>query len=117
MTDLVALIKKNVDNCDDIYNLLLEFSIELKINCDLNIRNVALQNIMKLYCQQIIIIKEKMYPFNQKKRKLDEIIKITCDHPYTLVKSEREWDGHRSHTSYYCKQCNSYVRYYKILRI
>lgn len=114
MTELIGLVKKNVEGCEDIYNLLLEFSIELKINCDLKMINIGLQDIISEYYNKIEIIKEKIYPYNQKKRKIQELIKQICDHPNTLVKSEREWDGHRGHTHYYCNQCNTYVRCYKI---
>ena len=109
MTDLIELVKKSVDNCEDLYKLLLEFSIELKINCDLNMINIEIGKHITYYNKKLQVV-------NKKKRKLDNIINNLCDHPHSLVEFERDWNGHNWDRSYFCKLCKSYIRNCKIAR-
>ena len=44
-------------------------------------------------------------------------MKISQYHPNALVKYNREWDGHRGYSTYYCKLCCNYIQHSKISKL
>lgn len=91
----------------DIINILCEYDNELLYKIFLiknNIINVEVEGLRN----SIKPVIDKIDNLNNQAHYLSSLAKKKfCPHNETV--HEREWDGHRGHSYYYCKLCNSSV--------